>query len=234
MTIITDQQKGSIEAMAEVLPKAVNFFCSYHCGKNILTNVKGGKGVYSAYWYYNQLLGCGQADTIAKLQFEHARNMDDKALAYVNSVNDHQQYPAARVAHGARFEGETIYMYQRSSSSTVESMNAANKLVRDWTAVDPINALILLLKLEAKRYADNKEQAWEWTEVLTPHGQKLCNNASSLLIRGTTPSALNRKNINMNALCRPTKQATRTNVGFHARTTMITPFSVDARVEFRT
>jgi len=59
VTIITDQQKGSIEAMAEVVPKAVNFFCSYHRGKNILTNVKGGKGVYSAFWYYNLLLGCG-------------------------------------------------------------------------------------------------------------------------------------------------------------------------------
>ena len=82
--------------------------------------------------------------------------MDNKVLAYVNSVNDHQQYLAARVAHGVRFEGETIYMYQRSSSSTAESMNAANKLVRDRTAVDPINALILLLKLEAKRYTDNK------------------------------------------------------------------------------
>ena len=26
-------------------------------------------------------------------------------------------------------------------------------------------------------YCDNKEKAWEWTEVLTPHGQKLSNNA---------------------------------------------------------
>ena len=102
--------------------------------------------------------------------------MDDKALGYVSQVNDHQQFPAARVAHGARVKGETIYMYQHSSSSTVESMNAANKLVRDRTTVDPINAMILLLKLEAKRYADNKEKAWQWTEVLTFHGQKLCNN----------------------------------------------------------
>jgi hypothetical protein len=103
--------------------------------------------------------------------------MDDMTLAYVNNVNDHQQYPAARVAYGARVHGELIYMYQCSSSSTAESMNAANKLVRDWTAVDPINALILLLKLEAKRYADNKEQAWQWIEVLTHHRPKLCNNA---------------------------------------------------------
>ncbi len=88
--------------MAEVLPKAMNFFCSYHRGKNILTNVKGGKGMYSAHWFYNQLLGCGRYDTIDELRFQYARNMDKMALAYVNSVNDHQQYPAARVAHGAR------------------------------------------------------------------------------------------------------------------------------------
>ncbi len=81
--------------MAEVLPKAVNFVCSYHRGKNILTNVKGGKGVHSAFWYYNQLMECGQADTIDKLRFEHAWSMDDKALVYVNNVNDHQQYAVA-------------------------------------------------------------------------------------------------------------------------------------------
>ncbi len=56
-------------------------------------------------------------------------------------------------------------------------MNAANKSVRDRTAVDPINAMILLLKLEAKRYTNNKDKAWECTEVLTPHGQKLLTNA---------------------------------------------------------
>ncbi len=67
--------------------------------------------------------------------------MDHKALTYVNSIKDNQQYPAARVAHGARLEGETtyMYMYQRSLSSTAESMNAANKSVSDRTAVNPIN-----------------------------------------------------------------------------------------------
>ena len=56
-------------------------------------------------------------------------------------------------------------------------MNCVNKSVRDRITVDPINAIILLLKLEAKRYSENKKNAWEWTEVLAPHGQKLFNNA---------------------------------------------------------
>ncbi len=92
--------------------------------------------------------------------------------------NDHQQFPAARVHHGAEV-GETIYMYQRSSSSTAESMNAANKSVRNCTAVDPINAILLLLKLEAARYSKNKEKAWSWNEVLTPHGKKLSDKVFS-------------------------------------------------------
>ncbi len=34
-TIITDKDKGSIEAIDEVLPLAVNFFCSYHRQQNM-------------------------------------------------------------------------------------------------------------------------------------------------------------------------------------------------------
>ena len=64
-------------------------------------------------------------------------------------------------------------MYQRSSSSTAEAMNAANKAVRDRTAVDPVNAMLLLLKLESKRFSMNREKAWSWKEVLTPHGKTL-------------------------------------------------------------
>ncbi len=157
--------------------------------------------------------------------------MDDKALAYVNNVNDHQQYPAARVAYGARVHDESIYMYQRSSSSTAESMNAAKKSVRDRTAVDPINALILLLKLEAKRYTDNKEQAWQLTEVLTPHGQKICNNAFKSINPQDYTISIESKENKYECTVLPNKQATPTTVGFHAHTTMITPFLVDARVE---
>lgn len=172
VTIITDQQKGSIEAMEEVLPQAVNFFCSYHRKKNIRDVVKGGVGEYSCHWYYELLLSCGRMETITKHKFDLAQQMDDKALAYISLVNDYQQFPAARVAHGAQ-HGVAVYMYQRSSSSTAESMNAANKAARDRTAVDPINSLILLLKMESKRFCENRDEAWEWKDPLTPHGKKL-------------------------------------------------------------
>jgi hypothetical protein len=76
--------------------------------------------------------------------------IDEKALRYLALVNDYQQFPAARVKFGLD-QGVEVCMFQRSSASTAESMNAAHKSVIDQTAVDPINSLLLLLKLEARR-----------------------------------------------------------------------------------
>ena len=53
--------------------------------------------------------------------------MDAKALRY---LGDHQQFPAARVQFGLD-QGAEVCMFQRSSASTAESMNAAHKGVRD-------------------------------------------------------------------------------------------------------
>jgi hypothetical protein len=59
-----------------------------------------------------------------------------------------------------------IQMYGQSASSGVESMNRANKpLVREKTAVDPLNAAILLLQLEGGRF--NK-----WKKL---HGRQICH-----------------------------------------------------------
>ncbi len=99
-TIITDREKGSIEAIAEVLPLAVNFFCSFHRKKNIETFVKGGKGKYLCHWFYQQLLNCSLQETLMKLCFDHSAHINDKALRYINLVPDHQQFPAARCAMG--------------------------------------------------------------------------------------------------------------------------------------
>ena len=39
---------------------------------------------------------------IDRHKFDLASSMDDKALSYIGLVNDHQQFPAARVAYGRR------------------------------------------------------------------------------------------------------------------------------------
>jgi hypothetical protein len=56
-------------------------------------------------------------------------------------------------------------------------MNNANLAVRERTAFDPVNATILLLQLETKRYNEYKAKARNLNEVLTPHGKKLSEDA---------------------------------------------------------
>ncbi len=56
-------------------------------------------------------------------------------------------------------------------------MNYANLAVRERSAVDPVNSTILLLQLETKRYKKYKAKAWNWDDVLTPHGKKLSEDA---------------------------------------------------------
>jgi hypothetical protein len=171
-TVITDQQKGSIPAFAEVVPLAVNFFCSFHRRQNIKKFVKGGTGSYSCMWLYNLLMNAKTPATIDKLKFEHAGEMQNNALRFLASIPDSQQFPAARCGMG-----NDICMYQRTASSSVESMNRANQRVQDRTAVDPINSLILLIKLEAMRFEKHRENAWGCTEDLTPHSKKLAKDA---------------------------------------------------------
>jgi hypothetical protein len=172
VTIISDKDKGLMGAIAKVLPKAVNFMCSYHRRKNIAIQVRGGSGPYSCLWYYNLLMKCSSHTVLEGLKVEHAMNMDDKALRYLNTVNDHEQYPASRCAMG-----EDVCMYGRSSSSSAEAMNKANSMVRERHAVDCVNAVLLWLKLEKTRYNEQRTTAWEWNEVLTPYGKKKCEEA---------------------------------------------------------
>ena len=124
-------------------------------------------------WFYKLLLlNCHRLEAITKHKFDLASFVNDNALR-LNLVNDNQQYPAARCAMG-----DKIVMYQRSASSTTaESMNRANVRAREKTAVDPINAMSLLLEMDVKHFKDKTEKAWNWNEELPPHGKKLSEEA---------------------------------------------------------
>ena len=98
--------------------------------------------------------------------------MQNNALRFLGSIPDTQKFPAARCGMG-----NDICMYQRTAASAVESMNRANERVRDRTAVDPINSLILLIKLEATRFEKHREKAWTCSDELTPYGKKLARDA---------------------------------------------------------
>jgi hypothetical protein len=86
-------------------------------------------------------------------------------LQYLNTLSDHSQYPAARCNMTPG-----VYMYHRTSSAAVESMNAANREMRAKTAVDPLNACILLIRMECKRFVKQRQVAWALDTELTCQG----------------------------------------------------------------
>ena len=49
-------------------------------------------------------------------------------------------------------------------------MNKANKEMRARTAIDLLNACILLIKLEVNRYYKMKKEVWGGSSILTPRG----------------------------------------------------------------
>ena len=59
-------------------------------------------------------------------------------------------------------------MYGRTSSSGVESMNRANNEICQRTAVDILNAALVLIKKESERFEQNKKNAHKVSVWATP------------------------------------------------------------------
>jgi hypothetical protein len=121
---------------------------------------------------YNLLCGCDYVAQLERNKEKYYPQMHPSALNYLTKLEDKCQYPAARCSMG-----DTICMYSKSASLGVESMNRANNLARQRTAVDILNALILLIKLEGSRFDYYKQKAWERDEILTSRGLELMEEA---------------------------------------------------------
>ncbi len=123
---------------------------------------------YSYLWLFNKLVKAHTKQETDHIKHKHSRFFDNKALKYLNTLDNKEVYPGARCELGGR-----IFMYQRSASLAVESMNWANKSAYARMAVDVVSSTRLLLKLSTSRYQVKKEEAWKWEEALTPYGTKL-------------------------------------------------------------
>ena len=156
ITILTDQDKGSIAAVAQEIPSAVQFHCSFHRRQNIIKTLGGGKGITpnTPLWLYNLLCGCHSVAQLESAKTKHYPNMHPTSLRYLTKLADERQYPAARCNMA-----ENICMYSKSASSGVESMNRANAVARQRTAVDVLNVMILVIKLEGSRFEFYKQKA---------------------------------------------------------------------------
>jgi hypothetical protein len=169
-TIVTDQDKGCMSSFADTFEHAAQFMCSFHRRQNIIKNCGGGKGKipYSALWVYNMLVSCNNIQTLERMKVGYYEHMHPTDSFYLQRLSDDMQYPAARCAMNA-----AVCMYGKSASSGVESMNKANQLARQKTAVDVLNAIMLLLKLESERFEFYQKKAWEREDILTDKGMRL-------------------------------------------------------------
>lgn len=169
MTIVSDQDKGSIVAIAAVLPRAFHFHCSWHRRQNITKKVgnKDGTEQFSANWMFNVLSNCKTHRAIQMKGNEYYQHMKKKEADYLLKLPDNVQYPAARCAMD-----RNVCMYGMTSSSGVESMNRPNENgVQNSTAVDPLNAGMRLIRLEI-RFEKYKKLAWAHELPLTPKGME--------------------------------------------------------------
>ncbi len=91
---------------------------------------------------------------------------------YLFRIHEEMQFPAARCA-----QGDSVCMYGKSVSLGVEAMNRANEDICQKTAVDILNATLILLKKESTRYNKQQELAWNHAHVLTPKGMESMDEA---------------------------------------------------------
>ena len=170
---MTDQDKGSIAAVADIMD-AAQFHCCYHRRQNIIKERGGGKGTtpLTALWMYNQLFAANTVAEIAGLKAQYFGEMDQGDVAYLNRLEDERQYPAARCVMG-----DDICLSNHQASQGVESMNRANIPARARTAVDILNATLLIIRLEEKHLEKHKASAWARKDPLTPRGMLIMDNA---------------------------------------------------------
>jgi hypothetical protein len=96
-TIITDQDKGSIAAIKEIIPLTAQFMCSYHRHANKITKCGGGSGKkpLTSLWMYNLLSSCGTVAHIEMLKEKYLDKMYPSDRHYLLSVPNESQFRAA-------------------------------------------------------------------------------------------------------------------------------------------
>jgi len=156
VTIVTDQDKGSMGAIEELVLAVGHFFCAWHRRKNIIKQCGGSRGPvpYSALWVYNKLMKCWSVVHLDKLRDWYFPLMyTSRDLQYLNNIVDHAQYPVKRCKQ------EGAYMYHRQTSQGSEVMNVANINLPAPTAVCPVNAVMLTIKTECHCFKTQQTSA---------------------------------------------------------------------------
>jgi hypothetical protein len=124
---------------------------------------------------YNLLLKCNLPGSIQSLRLKYEHQMTPAHVKYLNSISDEQQFPTARCAMA-----EMVCMYGKRASCGVKAMTHANDSIQRQTAIDILNAALVLIKKESEQFERHKSDAWKkevWSKEkpLTPRGMTVMN-----------------------------------------------------------
>lgn len=152
-TIISDQDKGLINAVNAHLPLPAHLHCSKHRGDKLMGETKK---------VFHRLIRAESVTEANNIFDSAAKELPPCEIEKLNWGAKSKFYPVFRVANnpGARMDS-------RSASQMVEAMNNANSQARKKAAIDPFHASIKLLYLERARYAEHKRQAERRTHFLS-------------------------------------------------------------------
>ncbi|MGH7974463.1 MAG: hypothetical protein ACREBR_02960, partial [bacterium] len=161
LTAVSDQDKGLKNAVERRFPLLGHFLCSKHRSENIRKNCKSP----ALYNFFMDAINSTTTEGLAAIKeiINTSPVITESNRAYVNAVNDNAQYPIARIANCQ------AKMYGRPTSSTVESMNQANRPMRKVVQLDIYNACLQLVQLEAQRFRSLRTSAHELQHVLVRH-----------------------------------------------------------------
>ena len=182
-TVITDQDKGALGSICDVLPNVGHFHCSFHRRQNIKKKFGGGDGntALSCLWMYNLLVKQSTPRNINYFRNMYYPQMRPAHTAYLDALLDEQQYPGARCNRSTdNDESPDVFMYGLTASSGVESMNSANKDLWKRSSVDLLNAGMILIKKEGSRFnrmvADAHKTGRFSNSKLTPRGIQIMDD----------------------------------------------------------
>ena len=100
VTIMTDQDKGSIASVANVTPQAHNFHCSHYRRENIIKACGGGKGIkpLTALWLYNKLSECSNMQEINTKTAKFLHQLHERDRHFLTKIPNEKQFAAAPCA----------------------------------------------------------------------------------------------------------------------------------------
>jgi hypothetical protein len=120
----------------------------------------------------NLLTGCKSVASLSAAREKYEDKIFPTDHHYLFDIAEEMQFPAARCT-----QGNSVCMYGKSASSGVEAINRANEDICQKTAVDILNATLILLKKESTQYDKQQNLAWNHAQMSTPKGMELIEKA---------------------------------------------------------